>query len=243
MKPRWWLATALLVLAATAWIAWWTTRVDSGRNLRWGAKVPDAEPAPVVVEAPAPGQSRVDLSEASAAAPVPASGPAAAPLEPSERAAQGQERLSQRGGLDDPDMASYPSFGVERDGKRQGLWRTYDEKGVLLSEVTFVDNLREGPAAEWFENGLPLFRGHYSKDKQDGEYESYHPNGQVLSRGQFSGGRKHGQWQQFAADGTLQSELHFRFGELDGPCRYFEHGAFDAAKSGHFSKGQKVADL
>jgi|688.fasta_scaffold01998_22 hypothetical protein len=243
MKPRWWLATVLLVLAAAAWVAWWTTRVDSGRNLRLGAKAPEAEPAPVVVEAPAPGQSRVDFSEASAPAPEPAPGPAAGPLEPSERAAQGVERLSQRGGLDDPDMASYPSFGVERDGKRQGLWRTYDEKGVLLSEVTFLDNLREGPAAEWFANGLPLFRGHYSKDKQDGEYESYHPNGQVLSRGQFSLGRKYGAWTQFSAAGAVTSELSYEFGDLHGPCKYYADGKLDPVQSGVYAKGRKIADL
>lgn len=235
MKPHW-LTFVLLGTAMVLWAAWLVASNDHehGRTLSPRPSV-RIEPPP---RSPSPASSNLDDRGGARVE------GGAQPAVPSPVPAQPvRERMASRGGLDDEDSPSYPSFGSEIDGRRQGPWRTYDEFGVLLSEVNYVDNLKEGPAREWFESGMPLSSGHYSRDRHDGDYESYHHNGQILSRGQFSMGRKHGTWTQYSAAGALTSELSYELGELSGPCRYYANGQLDPVQSGVYANGKKVAEL
>jgi antitoxin component YwqK of YwqJK toxin-antitoxin module len=153
---------------------------------------------------------------------------------------KGAASYSQHGGLHEEDP-SYPSYGMERDGKREGIWRTYDENGVLQAEVNYVAGIREGPFTQWFENGQVLNRGTFVKDKETGSYESFHQSGAPLSTGQMLNGKQHGLWIHQASDGTLVSELNYFNGLLDGPCSYYINGARDATRSGIYSKGKKIS--
>jgi antitoxin component YwqK of YwqJK toxin-antitoxin module len=129
---------------------------------------------------------------------------------------------------------------MERDGKREGPWRTYDENGVLQSEVYYESGLREGPFTQWFDDGKLMCRGTFSKDRETGSYESFHASGAPFSTGQMLRGKQHGLWVHQAEDGRVVSELTYVNGVLEGPCSYYTNGVLDTARSGIYSKGKKT---
>ncbi len=87
---------------------------------------------------------------------------------------QGQEL--ERGGYD--------------SGDRNGTWRTWDELGVLLSEISYRAGAFHGLCKINYANGRPQTIGRYEH------------------------GQEQGYWKSFMEDGTLQTTRHFENGEL-----------------------------
>jgi hypothetical protein len=54
--------------------------------------------------------------------------------------------------------------GQYENGKRQGLWTTWDENGQKVEEVTFVDGQYHGARTQWV-NGVKTVEEHYSMGK------------------------------------------------------------------------------
>ena len=60
------------------------------------------------------------------------------------------------------------------------LWRKYNPTGQMIEEVTFADNLENGPFREWFDNGQLAAEGSYlDGDNEDGRLRVYNEDGSL----------------------------------------------------------------
>lgn len=236
MQRRGWQLAAMFLVALLVGLGWWLQR-SQPRPASIGPHLQNS-PDAATLEAGDSKSLDMRLSQAGLDA-----APPAAPVATDAQASAAQQGsglvLAQRGGLNEEDP-SYPSHGMERDGKREGPWRTYDENGVLQSEVYYESGLREGPFTQWFDDGKLMCRGTFSKDRETGSYESFHASGAPFSTGQMLRGKQHGLWVHQAEDGRIVSELTYVNGVLEGPCSYYTNGVLDTARSGIYSKGKKT---
>jgi len=75
--------------------------------------------------------------------------------------------------------------GPYKNGKRDGLWKTYYKTGELWSEI-------------YFNNGQP-----------DSNTTAYYPNGKIRYQGFYTKGQKSGTWKLFKEDGSIKELKHY----------------------------------
>ncbi len=75
--------------------------------------------------------------------------------------------------------------GPYKNGKRDGLWKTYYKTGELWSEI-------------YFNNGQP-----------DSNTTAYYPNGKIRYQGFYTKGQKSGTWKIFKEDGSIKELKHY----------------------------------
>lgn len=69
--------------------------------------------------------------------------------------------------------------GEMRDGKREGLWKSFYEDGTPWSEGEYKNGVRHGKTVTWFENGKMRYEGVYTNGEQSGKWRYYNENGQL----------------------------------------------------------------
>jgi antitoxin component YwqK of YwqJK toxin-antitoxin module len=78
--------------------------------------------------------------------------------------------------------------GFENEKGRQGIWKSFDN-GKLSSLDTWVDNKRNGPFINFFENGKISERGTQKETRSSfdfvGEYESFFDDGTIQEKGKY----------------------------------------------------------
>lgn len=66
------------------------------------------------------------------------------------------------------------------DNSMTGTWRKYNPAGQMIEEVTFANNLENGPFREWFDNGKLAAEGSYlDGDNEDGRLRVYNEDGSL----------------------------------------------------------------
>lgn len=66
------------------------------------------------------------------------------------------------------------------DNTMTGLWYKYNAAGQMIEEVTFADNLENGPFREWHDNGNLAAEGSYLEgDNEHGRLRIYNENGSL----------------------------------------------------------------
>lgn len=129
-----------------------------------------------------------------------------------------------------------------RSNKLEGELRRYNEKGVLLSCVTYQDGQLNGPAvyynyctsgkittsayyksaqldgawATTFPNGNVRSTATYSDGKLQGPKNIYYPNGQINVKENYQDGKHEGQRLVYFPEGTLWYQENYKNGHLDG---------------------------
>lgn len=73
-----------------------------------------------------------------------------------------------------------------KDGKKNGVARTFDKDGSLILELPYVDNNREGTSKKYYAGGTVLAQTtEYKNDKMNGLQTKYRGNGNVLSEARY----------------------------------------------------------
>jgi antitoxin component YwqK of YwqJK toxin-antitoxin module len=75
--------------------------------------------------------------------------------------------------------------GMMKDGKRDGLWKSWYQDGLPWSETTFKDGIKEGPTVTYYENGGKRYEGFYSNDEEYGKWIFYDEKGNVTQTQTF----------------------------------------------------------
>lgn len=70
---------------------------------------------------------------------------------------------------------------IEKNGKRDGKWVYYSEKGTELSFTIYENGLKQGYTVVKYPNGAIRYRGEYKDDKIVGLWTTYDPKGKVIS--------------------------------------------------------------
>ena len=75
--------------------------------------------------------------------------------------------------------------GMMKDGKRQGVWKSWYEDGTQWSETTFKDGKKDGATTTWYENGKKRYQGFYTNDTESGKWEYWDENGKFIESKDF----------------------------------------------------------
>ncbi len=72
--------------------------------------------------------------------------------------------------------------GMIKNGKRDGLWKSFYESGAPWSETTYSNGLKNGPTKVWFENGTMRYEGFFTDDNESGNWIFYDDKGNIAKK-------------------------------------------------------------
>jgi hypothetical protein len=73
-----------------------------------------------------------------------------------------------------------------KDGKQNGLSKSYDRNGKLILELPYLNGKRDGLSKKYFEGGRQLYQTtEYKNDKMHGMQVKYRENGKVMSEARY----------------------------------------------------------
>lgn len=117
-----------------------------------------------------------------------------------------------------------------KDGKKEGVWESYDaagrlmertdyhndsihglrrlyyESGQLMSEESFQHGVNEGPYRKYFENGVLMIEQTYRQGAMEGLSIRYYPNGQVMETVSIVQNEENGPFKEFYENGRPKAE-------------------------------------
>jgi antitoxin component YwqK of YwqJK toxin-antitoxin module len=145
--------------------------------------------------------------------------------------------------------------GTYSDGKREGYFKTYDEKGSLVTIEKYINDVLQVDAPElaklevktdYYSNGVVKESGPYKNDKPYGTHRMYDESGKEVKADIFDSGRivaegildstgmQQGDWKEFHENGKIKSEGKYVNGVKVGQWKYyfpdgkmFEIGKYD----------------
>ena len=96
------------------------------------------------------------------------------------------------------------------NGIKQGIYQTWNDNGVLTSQVFFKDDLMEGVRLTWHqEYGEKKSEHIYVKDKKNGKFIRWFKNGKVESKGEFLNDLPNKKWFTWYENGKKKAEGEF----------------------------------
>ena len=108
-----------------------------------------------------------------------------------------------------------------------GTWKWYDEGGNLTQESNFKQGLKDG-SWKWYEYGTLQREENYTQDIEDGVWKWYYADGQLEIEGSYKQGLMDGLWKWYDEIGNLQQEIGFKEGFGDGIWKgYFANGKLE----------------
>jgi antitoxin component YwqK of YwqJK toxin-antitoxin module len=98
-------------------------------------------------------------------------------------------------------------------GKRNGVMLNYFNNGNLSEKLTWVNDRKNGPWEQYFDNAILKFRGSYKDGKLEGEFIVNYNDGKALLRGEYLNDRRNGTWIFYKEDGAIEMELNYEHGK------------------------------
>lgn len=92
-------------------------------------------------------------------------------------------------------------------GKLEGLRTVFYPDGKIAEEISYKNNLKDGTYKKYTEKGIVLEESIFKNNKYNGLAVFKDTEGKVVSKGQFFNGKKIGKW-QFFEKGKLLRELN-----------------------------------
>jgi antitoxin component YwqK of YwqJK toxin-antitoxin module len=71
--------------------------------------------------------------------------------------------------------------GMMKNGKRDGLWKSWYGDGTPWSETTFSEGIKNGKTTTWYESGKKRYEGFYSNDKESGKWTYFNHAGLTIT--------------------------------------------------------------
>lgn len=102
-----------------------------------------------------------------------------------------------------------------KDNKRNGEFVRYNGiTGKMLEKGAYVNDLKNGSFTKWYSNSVKRVEGSYRKGLKDGLWSYYFKNspGIVRLTGNFKEGKKHGKWIFYDKNGTIRSIMKYENG-------------------------------
>jgi len=137
-------------------------------------------------------------------------------------------------------MKPTPGFASEQvieegdylSNKKQGLWKRYYSNGKIQSEITYKDNIPNGPYSTYYPSGINEEKGTWSYNKNIGIFARYHSNGAKSQAFVFDdNGVRNGQQFYYHENGKTELEVYIRNGMEEGIMRrYYANGDIQETK-------------
>lgn len=113
--------------------------------------------------------------------------------------------------------------GIIFAGKKEGIWKTYDQVGNLISIDSFQSGLLNGKSITLYENGKLYIECNYSTDTLDGDYSMYYENGKLNFKKFYSKGKSDGSFKLWYEDGGLRQIGEYKGGMRVGIWRIYHN--------------------
>lgn len=75
--------------------------------------------------------------------------------------------------------------GVMKNGKRDGVWKSFYESGAKWSETTFANGKKNGKTTTWYPNEKMRYEGFYTNDAESGNWTFWNEKGDVVNRKEY----------------------------------------------------------
>ncbi len=109
-------------------------------------------------------------------------------------------------------------------GRRQGPWKVKNNDGVLIMEVEYKNDKREGLCRTFYlvdsDEPKVMEETNYLDGKKDGDYKRYYFSGETNTEGAFENSKKEGKWTKYFEDGTIKWEGSYKKGLRDGDWKF-----------------------
>ena len=161
----------------------------------------------------------------------------------------------------------FPTMVAKEEGrfkndKKNGYWKTYDEKGNLLETLKYEDGIlipepeelaKLDIKREYHPNAQVKSVGSYNKGVKEGVHREYSMEGEVTaakiySKGKVIGegivdaeGRRQGPWKEFYETGELRSEGKYKKGLRDGDWIFYYRDGKEEQRGGYY-RGKPEGD-
>jgi antitoxin component YwqK of YwqJK toxin-antitoxin module len=101
-----------------------------------------------------------------------------------------------------------------KEGKKDGISRTY-YGGDGIAELTgWKDGMQEGPWEQYYSDGKLKLKGNYREGLRDGPVTTYFTSGKLLMEGQYVAGNADGTWTYYDETGIPEKREHYQSGSL-----------------------------
>lgn len=102
------------------------------------------------------------------------------------------------------------STGLRTGQIKNGKWKEFNKRAVLIAEGVYVNDLKHGLWREYYDHtGSVMIEENYTYGVQHGRYASFHPNGQLWSEGNFTNGMRDGYFRVYDEHGNNVRNLLF----------------------------------
>lgn len=91
-----------------------------------------------------------------------------------------------------PKQKKAESFFLDAKLETKGDDNWWDAEPAPL--MTVGEKVQHGPAAAWYDNGLPQMKGQYAQGKRVGQFSWWHASGNKELEGSYDAGKKSGRW-------------------------------------------------
>ena len=128
---------------------------------------------------------------------------------------------------------------LDGTGRKQGLWRVYDESGNLRYEGSFMNDMPVGEFLYYYPNGKLKAISQMIDGGRRSRTRIFHENGRLLAEGNYLDKEKDSTWNYYSDfDGVLISTEYYAGGELDSLLvNYYADGR--PAEEIHYAHGKK----
>jgi antitoxin component YwqK of YwqJK toxin-antitoxin module len=126
-----------------------------------------------------------------------------------------------------------------------GLCKEYFTTGTIKKEYTYEHGLLEGTFKIYHLNGLPDAVGKYQKSLKVGDWVEYLENGKIKTRRTFRGGilykesKENGKFTDYYDDGIPKLEVEYKDGKKNGPFREY----YDVGQFKHVQKAVQNEEM
>jgi antitoxin component YwqK of YwqJK toxin-antitoxin module len=101
-----------------------------------------------------------------------------------------------------------------KDGKKEGVSKTFYPDGVIAEKSTWKNGTRTGPWEQYYTDGKLKLKCAYNNDLKDGPLLTYHMSGRIWLTGQYISGDADGTWTYYTDDGKVEKKEYYQKGRL-----------------------------
>jgi antitoxin component YwqK of YwqJK toxin-antitoxin module len=122
-------------------------------------------------------------------------------------------------------------------GVRDGWVRLWSRDGRLLQEAHFENGLADGRTTEWYPNGKMQRRTSWQEGKRDGSVETWFESGKKKGIGSFDQGKRNGVFVVWWENGKKRQESNYQMGVPNGWWVEWDEDG-ETTRQTYFEKGK-----
>ena len=111
-----------------------------------------------------------------------------------------------------------------KNGKLDGIFRSYDEKGNVIETIGYKNGEEEGYSIRYHENGKKKNREKYHQGVLNGISEDWDENGKLRRQIPYEDGQIHGLVKIYNEMGQIEEDMNFVSGLRNGAYRRYSFG-------------------